>query len=607
MKLRFLAFSVTLLLSTAVRAQSPKHELRAAWFTTFLNLDWPSTSGRTVQQVQDSVIRILDLYRQTGINAVYFQVRSECDALYPSNLEPWSAAVTGTQGVAPAGGFNPLQFVIDECRKRGIEIHAWFNPFRAVNNFNNINNYAASHIAKTRPDWLLAQGTLRILDPGIPDVRDYVIRVVMEVVRSYDVDGVHFDDYFYPYPSAGGSPTPPRFNDDATFAADPRGFADRNNWRRDNINLVIQRTNDSIRSAKPWVKFGISPFGIWRNQGSDPAGSATNGLQSFSDVFADSRKWIQEEWVDYLTPQLYWSIGFSVANYSVLVPWWNQYGTTRHLYAGQAAYKVGADADANWNNPSQINNQVRLNRQNNRFRGSTFFRTRNLALNPLQFRDSLVQHVYTRPALLPTMPWRDAHPPQPVSNLTAQVTAGSVTLNWTAPPAATDELDRVRQYAVYRSVSPSVDLSDARNLLAITPNAGQTSFTDQPETTGTYFYTVTSLDRFHNESEAGNTVEVNLLTTSLVSPDLQALNLQVFPNPAPLRGTVTLLFELQQAQQVELLLLDVAGRQLRTIRQRLFYPGKQTIQVPTTDLPGGLYYLVLRSSRFSHTTTLVLQ
>lgn len=400
----FLYVFLSLLPWSVFGQSAPKHELRGAWIATFSNIDWPRANDLPVATQQSDLIQLLDQLQSTGINAVFFQVRSQCDAMYESQIESWSADLTGRQGRAPSPAYDPLEFMIAACRQRGFEVHAWFNPFRAVSNVSNLASFAPNHIARTRPEWLLAQGSLRILDPGLPQVRDHVISVLLDVLRRYDVDGIHFDDYFYPYPPSSGSP----FNDDVSFAADARGFTNRQDWRRDNINLFIQRSQESIRAVKPWVKFGVSPFGIWRNRSSDPSGSATNGLQSYSDIYADSRKWIQQAWVDYLTPQLYWSVGFSVANYGVLLPWWNALGGSRHIYSGMAAYKVSnGGTDTNWNQPTQIPNQVRLNRQHAHVRGQTFFSTKNVLANPLGVRDALRDDLFKTPALLPPMPWKD--------------------------------------------------------------------------------------------------------------------------------------------------------------------------------------------------------
>ena len=266
----------------SAQAQNPKREFRGAWIATVGNIDYPSAKTLTTAQQQAEFIKILDQHQQAGINAVMVQIRTNGDAFYPSNLAPWSEFLTGRQGKSPEPLYDPVAFMISECRKRGIEFHAWFNPYRAVANVNT-SILDATHVALKRPDWLLAYGNLRVLDPGNPEVRRHVNQVVMEVTRKYDVDGIHFDDYFYPYPATGLT-----LNDSATYANNKRGINNRNDWRRDNINLLVKAIADSIKSVKPWVKFGISPFGIWQNKTTaQPLGSETNGLQSYSDIYCE--------------------------------------------------------------------------------------------------------------------------------------------------------------------------------------------------------------------------------------------------------------------------------------------------------------------------------
>lgn len=618
--------SLFISISVATAQTPPKRELRATWFSTFLNLDWPSTATRSVQQVKDSIMKMLDLQLQTGINAIYFQVRNECDAVYPSSIEPWSAAVTGTQGIAPANNFDPLQFMIDECRKRGIEIHAWFNPYRAVNNYSSIGSYASNHIAKTHPEWLLSQGSLRILNPGIPAVRDYVLSVVMDVLRRYDVDGIHYDDYFYPYPGAGGTNT--RFNDNATFATYARGISNQNDWRRDNINLFIQRSYDSIKTVKPWVKFGVSPFGIWQNQRSDAAGSATTGLQSYSDVYADTKKWLEQGWVDYVTPQIYWSTGFSTASYSVLVPWWNNNAFGRHVYVGHAVYKINADADRdpNWYNSSQINKQIRLNRSHSNIHGSTFFRSQYFSSNPLKFKDSLTEHLYTTPALLPTMPWRDNAAPETVKNFTGNIRNNNVHLNWSAPAAATNELNKVRQFVVYRFNSSAIDLNNADAIQLITGNAQTTTYIDSNLIPAEYYYVVTALDRFHNESEQGNVVKASFIpitqvtviqpgavTNPVVTQPIAEkpvtpvevpvatpeFVLEAQPNPATSFTIIS--YTLPKRMQVTLSVLDNSGKEVLKLVDAIQSTGKQLIRFNTSTLTAGKYQIKISAEKIEKT------
>jgi uncharacterized lipoprotein YddW (UPF0748 family) len=493
-----------LLFVTSFAQTPPKRELRGAWIATVGNLDWPVRTQTPAQQ-RAALGSILDHHKATGINVLYIQIRSQCDAMYPSAIEPWSADLNGVQGRAPSPLWDPMQFAIDECHKRGIEFHAWINPYRAASNANNIPNFAANHVTKTHPEWLLSQGTERILNPGLPDVRSYISSVIVDILKRYDVDGIHFDDYFYPLPPPVNSGIA-RFNDDAAYAADPRGFTNRDDWRRDNINLFIKRIYDSVTTIKPWVKFGVSPTGIYRNSTNPAIGTATAGLEHYNSAYADTRKWLQQGWVDYIAPQVYWYMGQPGANYSVIVPWWNNNAAGRHIYIGLAGYKVNDPAQGtNWANPSQIPNEVRFNRNYANIHGEIFFRTQHMRNNPLGFRDSLRLNLYSKPALLPSMPWRDATPPEPATALRAtKYKNDSVVLNWTEV-SATSELDRAIHYVVYRSENPVIDLSNAANILAITNDTS--AYNDKTIVAGKiYYYTVTAVDRFSNESIPSNAV-----------------------------------------------------------------------------------------------------
>jgi uncharacterized lipoprotein YddW (UPF0748 family) len=499
--------------------QAPKREVRGAWIATYANIDWPKNRTEPVVLQRAALISILDHHQATGINTIYFQIRSQCDAMYQSSIEPWSADLTGTQGKAPVETnpldptstkvWDPLQFMIEECHKRGIELHAWMNPYRAINNYNVINTFAPNHVARQHPEWLLSQGNLRILNPGLPAVQSYIKRVIADVLTNYDLDGIHFDDYFYPSPPPTG--TAP-YNDDATFNADPRGFTDRGDWRRDNVNRFIKAVSDTIAAIKPWVKFGVSPSGIYRNS-TDPAiGSATSGLQHYVTLFADSRKWLQEGWIDYLAPQVYWYIGQPGANYAVVVPWWNNNAYGRHIYIGLAGYKVNDPIQgANWANPSMIPNEVRLNRSpaHPNIYGHIVYNTSSLlSTSRLGFRDSLRLNFHKYPALLPTMPWRDDTAPDAPTQLTGtRHGADSVVLTWTPPTEGTSEFDKVKRFVIYRSQSPVIDFNNPSNIVAITPQPVST-YVDRhlPEDT-TYYYSVTALDRFHNESIPSNVTD----------------------------------------------------------------------------------------------------
>ncbi len=585
-----LLLSICTLFVVALFAQTnvpPKREFRAAWIATVNNLDYPSSKTLTADQQRAEFVSLLDQHRAAGIRAVVVQIRSVGDALYPTDLAPWSEYLTGVQGRAPVPYYDPLAFMIAECRKRGMEFHAWFNPYRAVSNIATA-VLDSTHVARRRPEWLLAQGTLRILDPAIPEVRAHITQIVMDVLRRYDIDGVHFDDYFYPYPPATGVAP---FNDDSTFARHPRGFTVRADWRRNNVDLLIQTLSDSIRAVKPWVKFGISPFGIWQNQfTAQPNGSATRGLESYNDLYCDTRKWLQAQWIDYCTPQLYWYIGFSVADYSILLPWWSRNANGRHIYVGQGAYRVGADA--NWN-AAQIPAQLQLNRQTSSVLGSIYYNTTSVNRNPLGLRDSLKNTYYAVPALMPTMEWKDNVSPNRPTNLSATLAANLVpTLTWTRPtPQSASELDRVRQYVIYRFENTApIDLTNPRNIVAIT-NTDSTTWIDAPLRNGVnYTYVVTALDRLHNESEpsASYTFRPNS-TANVSSPTVQLL--PVAPNPFV--GQTLVRYQLTAPTFVTLRVVDMLGKTVKILVNTLQASGEQEVVWDATGQASGVYSLQL--------------
>ncbi len=483
----------------------PKREFRGIWIANVGNVDWPSQKGLSAEEQQQELIDLLDLIKRQGLNAVFFQIRNACDAVYESNLEPWSEWLTGQQGKSP--GYDPLAFAIQECRKRNLEIHAWMNPYRAVTDIRSA-SLAPNHVARTRPDVLLAYGPLRLLDPGRPEVRSFVTRVVMDVVRRYDIDGIHFDDYFYPYPQKGLT-----LNDNATFANHSRGMTNRADWRRDNVNLLIEAVSDSIHRVKPWVKFGISPFGIWKNRvSSSSEGSDSRGFEAFSGNFADSRKWVDEGWVDYIAPQVYWSMGNGKANYSTIVPWWSNNVSEQHLYIGHGVYKV--NSDANWRKPLEVPNQIQYNRTFPNVQGSILFSAKTLRNNPNRVSDALLENVYQTTALIPTMPWKNVTSPPVPTQLDAQLNENNtITLKWSYPFPLTSERDKARYFVLYRSANQSpIDLRTGQCIRAtVVKTDGKTlfTFTDQEVKPGTkYNYTLSAVNRLHNESQPTEVVSI---------------------------------------------------------------------------------------------------
>jgi uncharacterized lipoprotein YddW (UPF0748 family) len=486
-----------LLLVQPSRGQAqPKREFRAAWIATVTNLDWPSTRGGDPQIQKMQLTTMLDQLKAAGISAVVFQVRPECDALYQSPYEPWSYWLTGIQGTGPNPYYDPLEFALAEAHKRGMELHAWFNPYRAERS---VGNYplASSHVTVQHPSWAIQIGTFKFLDPGLPQVREYVARVIADVVRRYDVDGVHFDDYFYPYP-----PNQITNQDDATFTVYPRGFIDRAAWRRDNVNLLVRMVHDSIKALKPFVKFGISPFGIWKN--GVPSGIV--GMDAYSAIYCDAMSWLQQQTIDYLTPQLYWQIT-GPQDYSKLMPWWadstGRYG--RHLYPGQAAYRIN---DNNWP-ATELPSQVKLNRANPNAGGSVFFRAnQGVTNNPKGFADSLRLSYYRYPSLHPVMAWKDVVPPWPPRAIRYERLSptGPWALQWDLPNTAPDG-DSASRYAVYRfDHRPALaEFADPKNLLSV---EGSRWILPPPPPAGwgATYYAVTALDRNYNESDTSNVI-----------------------------------------------------------------------------------------------------
>ncbi|MGG1659075.1 family 10 glycosylhydrolase [Brevibacillus sp. NRS-1366] len=356
--------------------------LRGVWVSTVFNLDWPSTGsyGNQAKQQQE-YIQLLNELQTMGMNAVFVQVRPSADALYPSSMVPWSKYLTGTQGKSP--GYDPLAFMVEETHKRGMQFHAWFNPFRA-NTDAKTDQLAANHVVKLHPDWIVNSSNKLYINPGIPQARQQIIAEVMEVVQNYNIDGVHLDDYFYPSNGA--------FNDDATFKAyNSKKIATKADWRRDNINSFVQQLNQSIKNVKPNVQFGISPFGVWRNIAVDQTGSDTKaGVTAYDNMYADVRTWIRQGWMDYVTPQIYWSLSFAPAQYDKLVTWWSSEvrGTNVKLYIGHSPYKLGT-AEAGWQNAQEIINQLNYNTLHPEVQGSVFFSAKDLRKNPLGLLQAL--------------------------------------------------------------------------------------------------------------------------------------------------------------------------------------------------------------------------
>lgn len=482
---------------------APKREFRGVWVATVANIDWPSKQGLSVDEQKNELIGILEQHKKNGMNAIMLQIRPTADALYAKSRELWSHWLMGKQGLAPAAGYDPLAFAIKEAHFRGMELHAWFNPYRATMSANQITS--PDHITKKRPELFYRYGGQWLFDPGLPEVREYITQVILDVVKEYDIDGVHFDDYFYPYRIAGQV-----IRDTATFNKYPNGFKNINDWRRNNVDLLVKMVNDSVHHYKNYVKFGVSPFGIWRNLREDSLGSKTNGLSNYEELYADSRKWIKEGWVDYINPQIYFTFNRSVAPFGTLLDWWSNNTFGRHLYIGQAAYlvKVQSKADATWMNLSEIPKQIRAIRTNNRAQGSVFFSSKSLSTNARSLADSLQKDLYKYPALPPQMPWLDDVMPNVPQHLTVDALADGVNLKWSKPLKAKDG-ETASGYVIYRFEEGSkIDILESKNILNISFEDFTFYLDTNVQKGKRYTYLVTALDRLKNESEPSNQVGV---------------------------------------------------------------------------------------------------
>ncbi len=486
--LLFLLCSVALLTASAIT--NPKREFRGAWIQC-VNGQY---LGKTPAQLRQMLSDQLDTLQQCGINAILFQVRAEGDALYKSKYEPWSRYLTGTQGVAPADEWDPLAWMVAECHKREMECHAWINPYRAKTK--GTTALAQNHAAVRHPERMFEYDGLYIFNPAIAENRLHTCMVVEDILLNYDVDGIHMDDYFYPYP-VKGLPMP----DQSYYDADPRGFASIDDWRRDNVNQLIHDLHQLVREVKPWVKFGISPFGIYRNSPTGincKEGSATSGTQNYDDLYADIVYWVKQGWVDYNIPQIYWNLGTKAADYEVLVNWWNDYCGGRPLFIGQDIERTVQGVDPNNPNSHQMLVKYNLQRSLPNIQGSCQWYAAACVNNPGNYRTVLEQMYHSTPALQPLMPFIDKKAPGKPKNVNVHNYAMTGTVvSWEAPNAK-KEVDRARQFVIYRfEPGEKVRLDNPENIFAIT---SATTYTLPSVKKGSTIV-VTALDRLHNESK----------------------------------------------------------------------------------------------------------
>ena len=472
-----------------VNAQGQKREFRGAWIQSVNG----QFLGMGTEKMQKTLTYQLDELKKDGVNAIIFQVRPECDALYNSKIEPWSRFLTGKQGTAPAPYWDPLEWMVEQCHKRGMELHAWINPFRAKTK--TTTELATNHIAIKKPGSVFPYDGLLILNPGKQENRDYICNVVKDIVERYDVDGIHIDDYFYPYPEAGR-----QIPDQQLFRQQSRGMRNIGDWRRDNVSRFVKQLSESIHAVKPWVKFGVSPFGIYRNKRTDPNGSETFGLQNYDDLYADVLLWVNNGWIDYCVPQIYWEIGNRAADYKTLITWWNKHAGNRPLYIGEDIERTAKFADPVNPRSHQLPAKHRLHQQMRNVKGTVLWYAQTAADNVGNIGHTLRNNYWKYPALPPSMPFLDNKAPKGVKGVKLMWTEKGPLLVWKAPKASKKKWgDQVNRFAIYRfEKGAKVNLNDVSALQAVTYD----NFYHIPYVSGKkYVYVVTALDRVGNESK----------------------------------------------------------------------------------------------------------
>lgn len=446
--LYFLIINLVLIANPLQSQGNHNQEFRGVWVATVNNIDWPSEKYLTTDQQKDELIKMLDLYKSLNLNAVIFQIRPSADAFYNSKYEPWSNWLTGTNDKVPNPYYDPLAFAITETHKRGMEFHAWLNPYRAIVDYKEFQSNP-NPLTYNKPEWFLNYGKNKYFDPGNPEVRKYTNKVVADIVQQYDVDAIHFDDYFYPYKIENEV-----FPDSLSFEKFGGKFYPEkvNDWRRDNVNQVIKELHHTIKSVKPWVQFGISPFGVWRNKDVDSKGSDTEaGQTNYDDLYADILLWLENDWLDYILPQVYWNIGHKRAGYKKIVNWWADLEDNTNLYIGHGLYRLDQKkVDRAWRKrkPNEIEKQLVLNNSIPKVKGSVYFSGKVFFNNPMGINEILKEKFYKYPILPPSINKERIFIPEPVFDIdTKKYTNKTIRLTWKSIPE--NEEKKAVKYLVY--------------------------------------------------------------------------------------------------------------------------------------------------------------
>jgi uncharacterized lipoprotein YddW (UPF0748 family) len=475
----------------------PKYEFRAVWVASVENIDWPSKKGLPVDSQKVEFTRLLDMHKRNGMNAVVVQIRPAADAFYPSAYEPWSEWLTGIQGQAPSPYYDPLQFMIEETHRRGMEFHAWCNPYRAVKTIGK-SSISPDHITRKHPEWFVRFENTLYFDPGNKEVQEYVTNVVRDIVQRYDIDAIHFDDYFYPYDIVEGGGPGKDFPDDESYARYGNGMS-KGDWRRSNTDSIILSLSKAIKEIKPSCKFGISPFAIWRNTYQDPEGSETHsGVSDYDKLYADILLWLKMGWIDYVVPQIYFAFSHPHAPYGVLLDWWARHSYGRQCYIGLGIYNAGSNPA--WRDRTQLTRQIQAMRTYPTVQGAVYFSSASFLNNPNGWCDSLRNNYYNYPALIPPMPWIDTVKPHDPQFRVENDSKGQSSTAWLQKGSDSDTL---RGFAVYQTDSATVNIDSVHAFAFIPydPVAGFTVHHDPAEQKGApHFYFVTAISRNNVES-----------------------------------------------------------------------------------------------------------
>lgn len=467
-------------------ATNPKREFRGAWLHVIGQSQW---MDKSTEQAKAYIRDQFDKLQDAGCNAVIFQVRPTADALYKSELEPWSSWLTGKRGKAPDPMWDPMEYAIEEAHKRGMEFHAWLNPYRVTSTAKEVLPH--THMSNKFKERFFRYNGQILFDPAYQENRDFICKVVSDILDRYDVDAIHIDDYFYPYPAKGQ-----QIPDDASYKKFGKGM-NRGDWRRSNVDKLIEQMHRTIKEKKPWVRFGVSPFGIWRNKSSDPRGSNSNGLQNYDGLYADVLHWTEKKWVDYIAPQLYWNLDTKAAPSRHLAQWWNDHANGVDIYIGQDVKRTMDVADPGNKDRNELDTKVKLSRRLSNVQGNVWWHGYWVTGNYKGVADSLAMKYQSTIALPPAYGDKNKRP-KGISDLKIKKENEGYFLTWEAPEQSRKqhETDAVR-YVVYEFFPGEThDIEDSQTIVALTP---YTRVKIDPEKGVTF--AVTALDRMNRESK----------------------------------------------------------------------------------------------------------